>query len=89
MFCCKKHIKHHIIRYRGLTPHISTLRLIGEFLNYNSLKAHSLTDVSEMGEKEGLYDTMETAYDESSSYNKKLILGDLKAKIGREMLLPS
>jgi hypothetical protein len=70
-FAVKKHIKHLIIGYQGLTPLISTLRLKGKFFNHNSIKAHSLTDV------------------ESPSYDIKLILGDLKVKIGRGILLPS
>ena len=45
-FAVKKHVKHLIIGYQGLTPHISTLTLKGKFLNYTLINAHSLTDVS-------------------------------------------
>jgi hypothetical protein len=62
-FVVKKHVKHLITGYQGLTPRIYTLRLKGKFFNYPLINAHSPTAVSEIEEKEEFYETLERAYD--------------------------
>jgi hypothetical protein len=51
----------------------------GKFLNYSIVNGHAPTETSDVEEKDGFFDALETAYDISPRNNIKIVLSNLNA----------
>jgi hypothetical protein len=83
-FVVKKNFKGLVIDFNAISTRICTLRMKGKFFNYTIINVHAPTEVSTDREKESFYDLLQKTYDESPSYNAKIIIGDMNAQVGKE-----
>jgi len=64
------------------------LRIRGEFKNYIFICTHVPTEEKGERQKDRLYETKEDVpYKHFSSYDMKIMLGDMNAKLGKETVL--
>lgn len=63
----------------ALNLRICILRMRGKFLNYSIVNGHAPTETSDVEEKDGFFDALETAYDISPRNNIKIVLSNLNA----------
>jgi hypothetical protein len=61
------------------------LRIRGKFKNYSFICAHAPTEKKSEREKDQFYDRLERTYKQCPSYDIKIILGDMNAKVGKEI----
>ena len=83
-FVVKKIFKHLVMDFKAISTRIYTLRIKGKFFNYTIINVHAPTEVSTEEEKESFYDLLQKTYDESPSYDAKIIIGDMNAQVGKE-----
>jgi hypothetical protein len=74
-----------VIDFNPIDERLCTLRIRGKFFNYTLINAYAPTEEKDIEVKELFYDKLVTVYDEAPSRDIKIILGDLNAKIGREV----
>lgn len=83
-FVVGKYMKQHVLDFIPVDERICILRVKGRFNNYSLISVHAPTEEKEDSAKDTFYDLMEKAYDSCPSYDVKMIMGDLNAKVGRE-----
>ena len=85
-FVVKKNFKRMVIDFKAISTRICTLRIKGKSFNYTIINVHAPTEVStlEGKEKESFYDVIQKTYDDSPSYDAKIIIGDMNAQVGKE-----
>jgi hypothetical protein len=59
-------------------------RVRGKFFSYTIINVHTPTEVSAEEEKESFYDGLQKTYEESPSYDVKIVIGYINAQIGKE-----
>ena len=64
------------------------LRIRGRFFNYHIFNVHCPYEESPDGEKEVFYAKLEENFDSYPQRDVKIVIGDLNARIGREMYRP-
>ena len=83
-FVVKKNFKHLVVDFKAISTRICTLRIEGKFFNYTIINVHAPTEVSAEEEKESFYDLLLKTYEESPSYDVKIVIGDMNAQVGKE-----
>ena len=83
-FVVKKIFKHLVMDYKAISTRICTLRIKGKFFNYTIINVHATTEVSTEEEKESFYEHLQKTYDDSLSYDAKIIIGDMNVQVGKE-----
>lgn len=83
-FMIKKVLKHTLLAYKNINERLCTIRLKGKFFNISIFSAHAPTEDKTDEEKDKFYDELSREYDNLPSYDVKMVLGDLNAKIGKE-----
>ena len=83
-FVVKKNFKHLVVDFKAISTRICTLRIKGKFFNYAIINVHAPTEVSAEEEKESFYDLLQKTYEESPSYDVKIVIGDMNAQVGKE-----
>jgi len=72
------------MNFNEVSTRICTLRLKGKFYNYTTIYVHTPTEVSTKEEKKSFYDLLQKTYEECPSNVIKIVIGDMKARIGKE-----
>jgi len=83
-FVVKKNFKRLVMDFKAIGTRICTLRIKGKFFNYTIINIHAPTEVSNEEENESFYDLLQKTYDESPSYDAKIIIGYMNAQVGKE-----
>ena len=73
-----------VLNFIPIDERLCVLRIKGRFKNYSLINAHAPTNESSDDAKEEFYEKLSKAYDDCPSYDVKIILGDMNAKVGRE-----
>jgi len=60
-------------------------RIRGKFKNYSLICAHAPTEEKSEREKHQLYDRLYRMHKQCPSHNIKIILGEMNAKVGKEI----
>jgi hypothetical protein len=60
------------------------LRITGKFKNYSYICAHAPKEEKCDRQKDQFYEQLEKMYKKCSSYDTKIVVGDMKAKVGKE-----
>jgi len=61
------------------------LRIRGKFKNYSFICAHAPKEEKSEREKDQLYDRLQRMHKQYPSYNIKIIVGEMNAKVGKEI----
>ena len=83
-FVIHKKVKHLIMNLEPKSPRMCWLRIRGTFFNYSIINAHAPMEDKSNIEKDAFYDGLRNLYDACPKHDVKLIIGDLKARIGKE-----
>ena len=59
--------------------------MLVKFFNYTIINVHAPTEVSTEEEKDSFYDLQKT-YEQSPSYDVKIVIGDMNAQVGKEII---
>jgi endonuclease/exonuclease/phosphatase family metal-dependent hydrolase len=74
-----------VINFTPINERLCVIRIKGRFFNYSHLiNIHAPTIDSEEEAKDQFYEQLERAYAACRSHDLKLVIGDAKAKVGRE-----
>jgi flavodoxin len=76
-FVVKNNFKHFVMDFKSISTRICTLRIKGKFYNYKIINIHTPTEVSTEEEKESFYDLLHKTYEQSPSYDAKIVIGDM------------
>ena len=63
---------------------IRRLKVKGKFFNYTIINVHAPTEVSAEEEKDSFYDLLHKTYEQSPSYDVKIVIGDINLQVGKE-----
>jgi hypothetical protein len=83
-FVVSKRIRSRVIGFKPVDKRICVLRIRGKFKNYSFICAHAPTEEKSEREKDKFYERLERTYKQCPSYDIKIILGDVNAKMGRK-----
>ena len=84
-FIVSKHIRSRVIDFKPIARRMCVLRIIGKFKNCRFISAHAPTEEKSEREKDQFYERLERMYRPWPSYDIKIILGDMNAKVGKEI----
>jgi hypothetical protein len=84
-FIVSKHIRSRVIDFKPIDRRMYVLRIIGKFKNCRFICAHAPTEENSEGENDQFYEQLERMYRQCLSYDIKIILGDMNAKVGKEI----
>ena len=70
--------------FKAISKRICTLRLKGKFHNYTIINVHAPMEIFTEEEKESFYDLLQKTYEECTSYDVKIVIGDMNAQVGKE-----
>ena len=79
-----KNFKHLVMDFRAISTRICTLRIKGKFFNYTIINVHTPMEVSAEEEKDSFYDLLQKTYEQSPSYDVKIVIGDMNSQVGKE-----
>jgi len=82
-FVVKKNFKHLVMDFKAISTRIFTLRIKGKFFNYTIINVHAPTEVSAEEEKDSFCDLLQKTYEQSPSYDVKIVIGDMNAQVGK------
>jgi len=80
----KKNFKHLVMDFKAISTRICTLRIKRKFFNYTIINVHAPREVSTEEEKESFYDLLQKTYEDSPSYDVKIVIVDMNAQVGKE-----
>ena len=83
-FFVKKNFKHLVMDFKAISTRICALRIKGKFFNYTIINVHAPTKLSTEEEKDSFYDPLQKTYEQSPSYDVKIVIGDMNAQVGKE-----
>ena len=70
--------------FKAISTRICNLRIKGKFFNYIIINVHAPTEVSTEEEKDSFYDLLQKTYEQSPSYDVKIVIGDMNAQVGKK-----
>ena len=79
-----KRLRHLVSWFTPVTKRIATIRIGAKFYNVSLICAHAPMEEKDDGVKNTFYAKLEDVYDKCSAHDTKIVLGDFKAKVGRE-----
>lgn len=74
-----------IITFNAISERICYLRLRGGSYNLSLISAYAPTEDADMEIKDDFYELLNLVYNSMPKYDAKLILGDMNAKVGKEI----
>ena len=74
-----------IIEFKPINRRMCVLRIRGKFENYSYICAHAPTEEKSERKKYQFYGRLDRMYKQCPSYNIKIILGNMNAKVGKEI----
>jgi endonuclease/exonuclease/phosphatase family metal-dependent hydrolase len=80
----KKNFKYVVMDFNTISTRICTLRIKEKFFNYTIINIHATTKVSTEEEKESYHALLQKTYEDSPSYDVKIVIGDMNAQVGKE-----
>ncbi|XP_068235341.1 uncharacterized protein [Palaemon carinicauda] len=81
-----KVLEHELDKYKiDIAALIAQIRLKAKWFNITILCLHALTEITDDDEKDEWYDHVQAEIDQIPRYDVLLILGDMNAKIGKEV----
>lgn len=74
-----------VMGFNPIDERLCSLRIRGKFFNYTLINAYAPTEDKDNDMKELFYEKLVEVYDRAPKRDIKIVLGDLNAKIGREV----
>ncbi|CAL1685092.1 unnamed protein product [Lasius platythorax] len=84
-FIVEKCTKENVLDFKAISKRICLLRLRTKFFNLSIINVHAETEDKDDLTKEDFYLKLEQVYDTAPSNDIKILIGDLNAKIGKEL----
>ncbi|XP_042911563.1 uncharacterized protein [Parasteatoda tepidariorum] len=83
-FIVSKRIKNLVMNFIAVSPRLCVIRIRGQFFHYSIICAHAPTEDRSDDEKETFYEELDKIFNDCPRHDRKLIIGDLNAKVGKE-----
>ena len=84
-FVVHKKIKPAVLNFNPINGRLCSLRIKMKFFNLSVICAHAPTEESSEEDKDVFYEQLERTLDSIASHDAKMIIGDMNAKLGREI----
>jgi hypothetical protein len=84
-FIVSKHIRSSVIDFKPVHKRMCVLRIRGKFKNNSFVCANAPTEEKSEIQKDQFYERLERTYKQCPSYDIKIILGNMNAKVGKEI----
>ncbi|PSN34558.1 hypothetical protein C0J52_16762 [Blattella germanica] len=81
-FLIHKSLKSSILHFDPINERLCTLRMKGKFCNTSIICTHVPTEEKEEHIKDQYYDELTRAFNKLNKYDRKIVMGDLNAKLG-------
>lgn len=81
----EENARENFLDFKAISERICLLRLKTKFFNLFMINAHAETEDKDDLTKENFYLKLEQAYNATPSNDIKIVIGDLNAKIGKEL----
>lgn len=83
-FFVKADLKSSIVDYRRINDRMSLIRIKGKYRKITIVNIHAPTEEADDEEKQQFYEELEETYEKIPSFDIKIVLGDMNAKVGKE-----
>ncbi|XP_071653719.1 uncharacterized protein [Temnothorax longispinosus] len=84
-FLVDRRFKDRILNFTAINERVCVIRLKTKFFNLSIINAHAETEEKDEVTKDNFYSGLEQAFDTIPSNGIKMVIGDLNAKIGKEL----
>ncbi|PSN35771.1 Craniofacial development protein 2 [Blattella germanica] len=82
-FLIHKSLKSSILQFDPINERLCSLTMKGKFYNTSIICAHAPTEEKEEHIKDQYYDELTRAFKKLNKYDRKIVMGDLNAKLGK------
>ncbi|XP_024886469.1 craniofacial development protein 2-like [Temnothorax curvispinosus] len=86
-FLVDRRFKDRILNFTAINERVCVIRLKTKFFNLSIINAHAETEEKDEVTKDNFYSGLEQAFDTIPSNDIKMVIGDLNAKIGKELTI--